>query len=99
MFEQGRGVQPHSAHAYTWYLIAARLGGDAEARGGAERLRPTLSPVAQANAERNALSFRPTELPAPALTRALAAWRSSLRLDPTGQADPQTLQRLASAAG
>jgi localization factor PodJL len=64
LFEQGRGVAPNIAEAYRWYLIAARLGGDAEARASAERLRPTLTPVAQATAERAAAAFRPASAPA-----------------------------------
>jgi localization factor PodJL len=137
LFEQGRGVPPNTAEAYKWYLIAARLGGDAEARASAERLRPTLTPVAQATAERAALAFRPAQPPvrtpavaaaapvgaaelvtaqqllsqlgyyrgprdgvaSPALTRALAAWQSSAGLEPTGTPTPETMQRLASAAG
>jgi localization factor PodJL len=90
LFEQGRGVAANPAEAYKWYLIAARLGGDAEARASAERLRPTLTPVAQATAERTALAFRPA--PAPVLTAASAA-------PGTGQAELAVAQQALSRLG
>lgn len=90
LFEQGRGVAANPAEAYKWYLIAARLGGDAEARASAERLRPTLTPVAQATAERTALGFQPVA--APVLAAAPAA-------PGTGQAELAAAQQALSRLG
>jgi localization factor PodJL len=109
LFEQGRGVPANPAEAYKWYLVAARLGGDAEARASAERLRPTLTPVAQATAERTALAFQPAT--APVLAAAPAAVWASTAARPTarprqpwlalwrlGRAAPASSPRATSAA-
>jgi localization factor PodJL len=57
VYENGYGVTKNAAEAYKWYVIAAR-GGDDGARASAERLQRSLSPEAQATAERSALAFR-----------------------------------------
>jgi localization factor PodJL len=86
LFEQGRGVPANPAEAYKWYLVAARLGGDAEARASAERLRPTLTPVAQATAERTALAFQPATAPVLAAAPAAALGTGQTELAAAQQA-------------
>jgi localization factor PodJL len=78
-------VAPNPAEAYKWYLIAARLGNDGEARASAERIRAALTPVAQATAERDALSFRPAAA-APVMAAAPAVTAGQAELAAAQQA-------------
>ncbi|MDP1988240.1 SEL1-like repeat protein, partial [Phenylobacterium sp.] len=89
LYEEGFGVSQNAAEAYKWFLIAGQAG-DNDAAASAERIKDSLSPAAQAVAERSASAFKPT---APAATASAAA--------PTGAtpASVQTAQRALSRLG
>ena len=89
LYEEGFGVSQNAAEAYKWFLIAGQAGDD-DAAASAERIKDSLSPAAQAVAERSASAFKPT---APAATASAAA--------PAGAAPAsvQTAQRALSRLG
>lgn len=88
LYEEGFGVSQNAAEAYKWFMIAGRAG-DKDAAASAERIKDSLTPAAQAVAERAASAFRPAEAAAP--TAAVAAGVSPQAL--------QTAQRALSRLG
>ena len=57
LYEQGFGVPKNTAEAYKWYLVAG-ANGDPESKTGADTVKRSLTPEAQASAERAASTFR-----------------------------------------
>lgn len=78
LYEEGFGVSQNAAEAYKWFMIAGRAG-DKDAAASAERIKGSLTPAAQAVAERAASAFRPTEAAAPVATAASGVSPEALR--------------------
>lgn len=90
LYEEGFGVSQNAAEAYKWFMIAGKAG-DKDAAASAERIKDSLTPAAQAVAERAASAFRPTEAAATPAATAAAAGASPEAL--------QTAQRALSRLG
>jgi len=88
LYEEGFGVSQNAAEAYKWFMIAGRAG-DKDAAASAERIKDSLTPAAQAVAERAASAFRPTEAAAPVAAAAAGVSPQAL----------QTAQRALSRLG
>lgn len=88
LYEEGFGVSQNAAEAYKWFMIAGKAG-DKDAAASAERIKDSLTPAAQAVAERAASAFRPTEAAAPVATAAAGVSPEAL----------QTAQRALSRLG
>jgi localization factor PodJL len=78
LYEEGFGVSQNAAEAYKWFMIAGRAG-DKDAAASAERIKDSLTPAAQAVAERAASAFRPAEPVAPTATAAIGASPEALK--------------------
>jgi len=81
LYEEGFGVSQNAAEAYKWFMIAGKAG-DKDAAASAERIKDSLTPAAQAVADRAASAFRPTEAAAPVATAAAGVSPEAL---PTAQ--------------
>jgi localization factor PodJL len=90
LYEEGFGVSQNAAEAYKWFMIAGKAG-DKDAAASAERIKDSLTPAAQAVAERAASAFRPTEAAAAPAATAAAVGASPEAL--------QTAQRALSRLG